>query len=167
MLKPYRKILTFPAGSRLHTRAWTASLKMALPLVKGSSFVGASISMYRHRGRFFITISGSCMSASRCCSSSAKSHPRSQPLAFLKTPCVLATALVASVKRTGKSKTSGKRPGMPDVKRSWNSSHLSFRDSACSEVRFGSFIFGTSWAVIQSSRCWRACANVIARSCCA
>ena len=54
------------------------------------------------------------------------------PRECLNTPISLDFLSIDSVKRTGKSNTNGSKPGMPPVKRVWNSNQRSFRSSSFS-----------------------------------
>ena len=86
-------------------------------------------------GRFLRTTSGSSEAARRWSSSSANSQPRRMPRAFLNTPFLLASASGHSLKIMGKSLTSGKRPGIPDVRPTGSCSHSSFSSSPLDPLR--------------------------------
>ena len=86
-------------------------------------------------GPFFNTTSGSSVAVSRCSSSSGNSHPRRMPLAFLKTPFLLASAFGESLKIMGKSRMSGKSPGIPEVRPTGSCSRSSFRSSPLDPFR--------------------------------
>ena len=140
----------------------------ALSMHQRQFFTAPSTSVYNFFGRLFKTTSGSSVALKRFCSSSSRSQPRRMPFAFLNTPLRLASASGLSLKITGKSTTSGRSPGMPDVRATGNCNHSSLSASPLSPLKRASpSCLGLSKAVVHSKRCLFSFAKAMAHSCCA
>ena len=125
---------------------------MRRPSMSSKSGCGFAISTYKATGRSRSAISASGSCEVLCSYSAVSSQPRSHPRALVKTPFKRSPGLGSQVKRTGKSSTAGKNPGMPAVFRSSNVSHDATASRDCAYWESLSLETTLSYATIQSSR---------------
>ena len=118
---------------------------MGRPSMTSKSGCALAISMYSCTGHSRSATSSSGSLAMRSSSSCGSSQPRSHPSALVKTPFKRSPGRGSHVKRTGKSKTAGKKPGMPAVFRSSNVSQDSIASRPCAFL--DSFFLGDDLVV--------------------